>query len=272
MTYRVRHRVVLPALLAGLLLPPLAAAQSAWLFGERHDHADHQRQTAAAVQQLGSEGRLHALVLEMAQRGRSTAGLGPDASEHLVREALQWNDAGWPWPRYREVVMNAVRAGAPVHGGNLPRPALRQAMQQPHWDDAVPPAARALLTEAVRTGHCDLLPPSQLEPMVRMQVARDDALARTIAEAAQGAPGEAVIVLLAGAAHASRQTGVPLHLPALAPQLRVRSIGFGSSYAERPEPGFDDWRAAEGEPPQDHCAALRERGMPSVTSPASAPP
>src|SRR5687768_13622672 len=94
--------------LATLLMPPLAHAQSAWLFGERHDHPDHQRQTAVAVQRLAAQGRLHALVLEMAERGRSTSGLGADAAEPAVRDALNWHDAGWPWQRYRDVVMNAV--------------------------------------------------------------------------------------------------------------------------------------------------------------------
>ena len=258
--------------LATLLMPPLVHAQSAWLFGERHDHPDHQRQTAVAVQRLAAQGRLHALVLEMAERGRSTSGLGADAAEPAVRDALNWHDAGWPWQRYRDVVMNAVRAGVPVYGGNLPRPQLREAMQQPRWDKLVPPEAHARLLEAVREGHCDLLPEAQLGPMVRMQIARDFSLAQALAGAAAGAQPEAIVVMLAGAAHASQETGVPLHLGTLAVPLQVRSIGYASSYSADAEPGFDEWRPAQAEPPQDHCAALRERGMPAVTVPAASAP
>lgn len=262
---------LLPWLLCLAALPP-AAAQSAWLYGERHDHADHQRQTAADIRRLGTEGRLHAVVLEMAERGADTRGLPRDAAEDAVRAALRWNDAGWPWPRYREVVMNAVRAGVPVHGGNLAQARLREAMLQPHWDTAIPAEARARLLDAVRDGHCGLLPEARLVPMARMQIARDRSLAQVVAEAAAGAPADAVVVMLAGAMHASRASGVPLHLAALAPQLGIRSIGYASAYGETAEPGFDEWRPARPEPPQDHCAALRERGLPSVpasTSPTS---
>nr|WP_297350597.1 ChaN family lipoprotein [uncultured Caldimonas sp.] len=253
-----------------LVWPAFGFAQQALLFGERHDHADHQRQTAESIRRLADQGRLHAVVLEMADRGRSTSGLGARADEAAVREALAWSDAGWPWARYREVVMNAVRAGVPVYGGNLPRPLLREAMQQARWEDLVPADARARLLEAVREGHCNLLPESQLAPMLRMQVARDFSLAQAVAGAAEGAIPNSVIVLLAGAAHVSRETGVPVHLGTLAVPLEVRTIGYASSYAEQAEPGFDEWRPAQSEPPQDHCAALRERGMPGAPA-ASAP-
>jgi uncharacterized iron-regulated protein len=257
-----------PAL--AMVWPTLACAQQALLFGERHDHADHQRQTADSIKQLAAQGRLHAVVLEMADRGRSTSTLAASAAEPAVREALGWDDAGWPWPRYRDVVMNAVRAGVPVYGGNLPRPLLREAMQQPRWEGLVPADARTRLLDAVREGHCNLLPESQLAPMLRAQVARDFSLAQAVAAAANGAMPHAVIVLLAGAAHVSRDTGVPVHLGTLAVPLEVRTIGYASSYADKPEPGFDEWRPARTEPPQDHCATLRERGMPGAPAASSA--
>lgn len=246
-------------LLAALAVATAAQAQTAWLFGEQHDQPDHQRQTAAAVHDLAAAGRLQAVVLEMAARGRDTRGLSPDASETQVREALQWSES-WPWARYREVVMNAVRAGVPVLGGNLPRERVRQVMAEPEWDRQVPEAARQRLLEAVREGHCGLLPASQLAPMVRVQIARDRALADTLGEATLGAAPTSVLVMLSGAVHASRQTGVPLHLSAAAPTLAVRSIRLGAAV---PVDGFDEWRAARAEPESDHCAELERRGMPA---------
>lgn len=244
-------------------------AQTAWLFGEQHDQADHQRQTAAAVQSLATEGRLHAVVLEMAERGRGTHGLPRDASEAQAREALRWNES-WPWTRYREVVMNAVRAGAPVLGGNLAREQLRPAMNEARWDTVLPDAARQKLLLAVRDGHCGLLPESQLAPMVRMQIARDRSLAETLAEAARDARSNDVLVMLSGAVHASRDTGVPLHLGTVAPALVVRSIGFRleSADAKLTAPAFDEWRPARNSPTPDHCADLTQRGMPSLGVPA----
>lgn len=251
----------LPLLLALAAAPLPARAQSAWLFGEQHDQPDHQKQAAEAVRQLANEKRLHAVVLEMAERGGDTTALPRDASEAEARAALRWNEEAWPWNSYREVVMNAVAAGVPVHGGNLPRARLREAMREPKWDGAVPPEAHARLIEAVREGHCGLLPDSQLAPMVRMQLARDRSLAETLAEAARGAGPQAVVLMLSGSVHASRATGVPLQLPAVAPQLPVRSIAFASG-AGREVPGFDEARPAQSAPSIDHCAELRQRGMP----------
>ena len=251
-------------LLCGAALP--AQAQTAWLFGEQHDQRDQQRQVAQAVRQFAAESRLRAVVLEMAERGASTAALPRGASEAEARAALRWSEAGWPWEAYRELVMNAVAAGVPVLGGNLPRAALRDAMREPKWDAAVPPEAHARLVEAVREGHCGLLPEAQLAPMVRMQLARDRSLAETLAEAARGAPRDAVVLMLSGAVHASRATGVPLQLPAVAPGLKVRSIAFGTQRT-----GFDELRPARQDPGPDHCAELRRQGMPGMAPAASAP-
>jgi uncharacterized iron-regulated protein len=259
MTSRVRRWSC--GLLAATAVTAAAQAQTAWLFGEQHDQPDHQRQAAAAVQALAADGRLHAVVLEMAARGFQTHGLPRDASETQVREALQWSES-WPWTRYRQVVMNAVRAGIPVLGGNLPRERMRQVMAEPDWDRQIPEAARQRLLEAVRDGHCGLLPPSQLAPMVRVQIARDRSLAEALTAAAHDARPDSVLVMLAGAVHASQTTGVPLHLSQITPGLATRSIGFGAAGAPRVD-GFDEWRPAAVEPAPDHCADLAKRGMPA---------
>lgn len=245
-----------------------AGAQTAWLLGELHDQPDHQRQAAQIVGELAAQGRLQALVLEMAERGRHTRGLPRDAGEAQVREALAWHEPAWPWAAYGPVVMAAVRAGVPVQGGNLPRAELRAAMGQARWDDTVPASARERLVDAVRDGHCGLVPEAQLPAMARMQIARDDALAATIAASARGAPSDAVVLLLAGAVHASRLTGVPLHLPRHAPALTVRTTAFVPTGATPPE-GFDDVRVAATQASRDHCADLHKRGMPAITPPAS---
>lgn len=254
------------------LWPAAVLAQAAWLFGEQHDQPDHQRQTAEAVAGLADDGRLHAVVLEMARRGRSTAALPREAGEAQVREALAWNERGWPWAAYRDIVMNAVRAGVPVVGGDLSRDALRPAMSEPRWDEAVPEAARRALREAIDRGHCGLLPPYRLQPMVRMQIARDRSLAESLAEAGRGAGAQAVVVLVSGAVHASRETGVPLHLAPLVPGWTLRTIGFDSGAAggvDASRPGFDELRPAAPGPQTDHCAELRQRGMPPAPASSS---
>ncbi|WP_425258108.1 ChaN family lipoprotein [Rubrivivax sp. RP6-9] len=239
-------------LLAGCAAPqPDAAPPAVLIFGEAHDQPDQQRQVADTVSALAREGRLAAVVLEMAERGRDTRGLPRDADAARVREALAWT--GWPWDAYAAVVLRAVQAGVPVLGGNAPRSGHRAAMADTTLDATLPAAARDKLAEAVRTGHCGLLPASQEPGMVRIQIARDRAMAATVQAALQQArPGQQVL-LLTGAQHAARDRGVPLHL---APGTPLRVVMFGGGAATLPA---DEQRPAQATPRPDPCEALRQR-------------
>ena len=181
------------------------------LLGEQHDAPDHQRLQREAVAWLASRGQLAALVMEMAERGRSTQGLPRDASEAQAQAALQWDDAAWPWKAYGPVVMAAVGAGVPVLGGNLPRTRMRAAMADATLDQHLPAPALAEQQQAMRDGHCGLLPESQIAPMARIQIARDASLAQTAQEALRS--GQTVL-LVAGGGHVLRHLGVPTHWPA----------------------------------------------------------
>ena len=174
--------------------------------GEQHDDPVHQRRHRATIERLAAQGLLAAVVLEMSDQGASTAALPPTATEGAARTALRWNEAGWPWAPYAPAVMAAVRAGVPVLGGNLPRERLRAAMGDEALDAALGPGARQAQRDAIRTGHCDLLPPSQLDGMVRVQVARDRSLAQAITSSA--VPGKTV-VLLAGRGQVARDAHGP---------------------------------------------------------------
>lgn len=254
------QRPVQPALPLAALLPA-----DALLLGEQHDAPDHQDLAHQAVQSLQAQPGLAALVLEMAEAGHSTQGLPLQATPEQVRAALQWSQAAWPWATYESVVMAAVRAGVPVLGGNLPRAQLRQAMQDAGLDALLPESAWLAQQNAIRIGHCDLLPPSRWQPMARVQVARDRALARVLAAAVQ--PGRPVL-LLAGRSHVDRELGIPRHLP---PGLRVRSVALGDAGSASNR--FDAVWPARPAPPTDHCAQLRAQwssATPSA-SPASSP-
>ena len=190
----------------GALLPTQAL-----LLGEQHDAPSHPQAHLEAVEALVQRYRLAALVLEMAEQGRSTTGLPPDASEAAVRTALAWNDNAWPWAHYRAAVMAAVRTGAPVYGGNLPRESMRRAMADTALDAQLDATALTAQKDAIRLGHCNALPENQIAPMTRVQVARDIAMANALMVAAQP---EKTVVLIAGAGHVDSQLGVPRHVPA----------------------------------------------------------
>ena len=233
------------------------------LLGEQHDAPAHQQLQRQAVQWLAARGELAALALEMAEQGRSTAGLPRDASEADVQRALAWRDAGWPWNTYRPVVMAAVRAGVPVLGANLPAARQREAMRDAALDARLPPAALQEQQQRMRDGHCGLLPESQIGPMTRVQIARDIAMADTVRAARQ--PGRTVL-LVAGNGHVHRALGVPLHLP---PDLTTKVLSAQSGQAQAAidsevtdtlpahTSGADLLWPTPPVPPRDYCAELR---------------
>ncbi len=224
------------------------------LLGEQHDAPEHQAWERDTVQALARQQRLAAVVLEMAHSGHSTRALAKAASEAEVQEALDWQAAGWDWAPYAPVVMAAVQAGVPVHGGNLRRSHMREVMQQTHWDQHLPPTAWERQRDAIRSGHCDLLPASQLTPMARIQLAKDASIA-AVAQA-QLQPGQTVLVI-AGRGHVLRSVGIPTWLPA---GLRAQVAVAQAQGATPTPPGDYDWLVqTPAVPAQDHCADLRAR-------------
>ena len=264
--------LLLPSLLGALLLalPGCALVRPApapWpgvlqsllpvdvlLLGERHDAPEHQRLQREAVEWLASQGRLAALVLEMAEQGRSTQGLPRDASDSAVQAALAWNDGAWPWRQYGPVAMAAVRAGVPVLGGNLPRREQRTALTDETLEALLTPSALERQRLAVRDGHCGLLPEARVPSMARVQVARDQRMAQTAASARRSGQ---VVLLVAGAAHVKRSLGVPLHLP---DDLQKKVVIAHAGRAESAIQNEADWVQETPElPPDDACAPLRQR-------------
>lgn len=228
------------------------------LIGEQHDAPEHHVLERTAVETLAMRSRLAALAIEMAEEGRDTAGLPPTATEAQVRAALHWDEAAWPWSDYAATVMAAVRAGVPVLGANLPRSRMKDAMADVSLDVQLPDAALRAQRDAVRDGHCGLLPEARIVPMTRIQVARDRAMAQVAAQARR--PGRTVL-LIAGAAHVDRRQGVPQHLPV---DVTVRSLRLLAAAADEgvvePTDRHDvTWRTAPL-PPKDYCAGIRQPG------------
>ena len=251
--------------------PPLTDAEQArlntllptdaLLLGEQHDAPEHHRLERQTVEHLAARHALAAVALEMAEQGHATTGLPPTASEAAVRQALAWNDRGWPWATYGPVVMSAVRAGIPVLGANWPAARVREAMADATLDARLPPAAFARQRQRIADAHCQLLPESQLTPMTRVQIARDRAMAQTVADAQQ--PGRTVL-LIAGGGHVDRALGVPWHLPQNI-QSKVLLALSGQAQAATDSEAIDTDTLAPGDvlwrtparPPRDHCAELK---------------
>jgi uncharacterized iron-regulated protein len=223
----------------------------ALLIGEQHDAAEHQQIEQQVVAHLAGRGLLAALALEMADAGASTAKLKPTATEQQVRNALKWNDTGWPWAAYGPAVMTAVRAGVPVLGANLPMTQMRGSMGDAKLDTQLPGPALKAQQQLIRIGHCNLLPESQITPMTRVQIAKDMAMAKTIEEVAL--PGK-VVVLLAGNGHVNRQLGVPQHLPST---LHAKAVHLRAGDATEKDAAFDSTWPTPPLAEKDYCAGLK---------------
>lgn len=214
------------------------------LLGEQHDEPDHHRLEREMVSALAGRGVLAALALEMAASGASTAGLPAQAGEDEVRRALGWENERWPWADYAPAVMAAVAAGVPVVGANLQRQQMHAAMADATLDGLLPGPAIKAQQQAIREGHCGLLPESQIAPMTRVQIARDRSMAAALAPLV--VPGKTVL-LIAGGEHTDPEVGIPLHLP---PGLSAKS-------ARLPPPL---------KPRRDYCEDMRRSLAPKPAS------
>jgi uncharacterized iron-regulated protein len=233
------------------------APTDVWLLGEQHDAPAHQTRQREVFDGLQNGGHLAALVIEMAERGGSTQGLPPDASEARAQEALRWpasQAAGWGWAVYGPLVMQAVRAEVPVLGGNLHRAEVRAAMHDRSLDQRLDQAAWQALQSQIREGHCQLLPEAQVVPMTRVQVARDLSMAQTIDTVV--ASGKTVL-LVAGNQHARRDLGVPRHLRTGLRSTVVLMTSIGSEGAAREGSTADRVWPTEALPARDHCADFK---------------
>ena len=230
--------------------------------GEQHDQVAHHEWEAQTVKQLAAQQRLAALVIEMAPAGGSTASLPQTATDEEVQQALQWQSggagSGWPWKDYGPMVMNAVRAGVPVLGGNLPRAQMKQVMGDARYDSHLPADGWQQQLDAIKDGHCGLLPESQFAPMARIQLARDESMARITANAVQqqARPGQAVL-LVAGRGHVRSDIGVPSWLPKdLQPKVAVVQ---SDKSPEAINLIADKLLTLSGNASKDQCAQLREQ-------------
>lgn len=239
------------------LVERLAGAERV-LVGEQHDNPDHHALELWLLQALASQRVQGSLLLEMLEPAQQAK---VDAARRQISErappadlpaALAWQK-GWDWALYGPLVRYALAQPYPLLAANLDRSEIMGIYRAPtalSGSASTAPAVRAPLLEQIRQSHCGLLPESQLPAMLAVQQQRD----RRIAERLRDAPTPAL--LFAGAYHARRDLGVPLHLTDLGvPDSRVLLL---VEVGQQVAPGSADfvWYTA-AQPEQDHCAELR---------------
>jgi uncharacterized iron-regulated protein len=219
------------------------------LLGERHDNPDHHTLQAKLVRAIFESGRRPAVGFEMfatddapaiirylARSPKDAAGLG---------DAVNWSRSGWPeWRLYQPIAQAALDASVPIVATNLSKPAtdavrrnglagLGPALTTQLRLAEPSPETRLAMTRELRDSHCGQVPDAAIDRMVDIQWARD---ARIAASLARGGQRDGA-VLIAGAGHARRDRGVPVHLARQAPEASITSLAFVEVEAAAAKPG-----------------------------------
>ncbi|MFP6862629.1 ChaN family lipoprotein [Pseudomonas sp.] len=240
------------------LLERLAVAPKV-LVGERHDNPDHHALQLWLLRALAAQRPQGSLLLEMltpdqqvkVDQARAAIAAGQAPKDML--DALAWQP-GWAWSLYGPLVQHALRQPYPLLAANLERREIMQIYTQvPQLQGQASTAqpVRVALLQQIRQSHCNLLPESQLPAMLAVQQQRD----RRMAEALIAAPEPSL--LFAGAFHARRELGVPLHLQDLGAAKGVQVLILAEVGSQITAASADFVWYTPAQPEQDHCAKLR---------------
>jgi uncharacterized iron-regulated protein len=205
-------------LTAGQLLARLAAAPRV-IVGEQHDQLSHHQIEQWLLQQLQGQRPQGSVLLEMlnpdqqakVDKVKPWLQTDPVVRPEHVAELLAWQP-GWKWSQYGDLVMTVMRAPYPVWSANLDRSEIKQmfidkpAVQGKHSNLANDGKVHDKLKDIIRVMHDNQIDEPRLAAMLSVQQQRD----RRMAERLLAAPAPAV--LIAGAYHAHKDLGVPLHV------------------------------------------------------------
>ena len=228
------------------------------IIGEQHDNADHHAAQLWLLQALGEQRPQGSLLLEMltpkqqpnVDQVRHAAALPTD-----LPAALAWQD-GWDWTLYGPIVRFALTQPYPLLAANLDDSEIRAVYRQPPALNGVRSNAasvKARLFEQISDSHCGLLPKSQMPAMLAVQQQRD----RRMAERLLAAPMPAL--LLAGAWHARKDAGVPLHVLDLGAAQAPTVLMLAEQGAEVTVAMADYVWYTPATPAQDYCAQMRKQ-------------
>jgi len=249
------------------LLQALSAADIA-ILGEKHDNPDHHAIQRRLLAALAARAQLAAVSFEMLDSSQQPA-LDTLASvdltaETAVRSHLRWDEEGWDWALYGPLVLDVARAGIPLRAANISMEEMRSVYAEPldaAVESALGQAQRERLHVEIDESHCGMLPQSQFPAMVRVQQARDAAMAMSLVGEANG-----VRALIAGNFHARHDLGVSNYLP---PGAAALSLGILEVNAQWQDPQQYLEEFVEVLPhdfvwftpavsAEDYCASLRE--------------
>lgn len=245
------------ALTAQELLVRLAKP-SRVIVGEQHDNRDHHELQRWLLQALGEQRAQGSLLLEMLTPNQQ---LRVDDVRHTstlpadLPSALAWEE-GWDWDLYGPIVRFALAQPYPLLSANLDTVEVRAFYADPPTlsgtrANAAP--VKAELLEQISGSHCGLLPASQLPAMLAVQQQRD----RRMAERLLAAPAPAL--LFAGAYHARKDVGVPIHVLDLGAPEAPTVLMLAQEGGEVTAAMADYVWYTPATPAPDYCAQMRKQ-------------
>ena len=254
--------LMLPSLVSGASLSSEAEALLAdadiAILGEVHDNAAHHRMQAELLEALAPA----AVVFEMLTPAQANTVNSLEDRDQALREALAWDEGGWPdWPLYQPVF--AALGDAAVYGMALPRSEVSRAVSEgaaPVFGDEaaqfglarpLPQDQQREREEHQQAAHCNALPEELTAGMVEAQRLRDAAFARTALVAFRETRGR--VAVITGSGHARTDWGMPAALKHAAPAIHVVALGQLEAEPEG-EPPYDIWLVTEAAPREDPCA------------------
>lgn len=235
------------------------ARASRVVVGEQHDNPDHHALQLWLSRELAVQRPQGSVLLEMLNPSQQTRVDQVRAETRAGRppldaiRALAWQP-GWDWAMYGALVRYQLRQPYPLLAANLDREEIMRIYQQRpalQGQASTAAAVQQRLQRDIRESHCGLLPESQVPAMLAVQQQRD----RRMAEALLAAPRPSL--LLAGAFHARKDLGVPLHLADLGAG-QGNAVLMLAEVGRQVDASMADyvWFTA-AQPEQDHCAKLR---------------
>jgi uncharacterized iron-regulated protein len=133
------------------------------------------------------------------------------SSLEQVNEYLQWDNEGWDWDYYGPLLHSAMQADVLINAANISNEEMMQVYGAPtaaKIEGVLDEQTMAALEKDIDESHCGMLPESQFPAMVRVQQARDFAMAGSLAASSP----QQIQVLIAGNYHIRRDLGVPNYL------------------------------------------------------------
>lgn len=197
------------------------------LLGEKHDNPDHHALQLRSLDHVLQAGNVSAVSFEMMSSEQQpllqNLSLNSQSSLEQVNEYLQWDNDGWNWDYYGPLLHRAMQAGVSINAANISNEEMMQVYGEPTAAEitaVLDEQTMLALEKDIDESHCGMLPESQFPAMVRVQQARDYAMAGSLTPHNE----QRLQVLIAGNYHIRRDLGVPNYLLNRQPSLQESQI------------------------------------------------